>query len=221
MIIPQNATILFQGDSITDCNRERQFPDEMPPANQPKAMGHGYAGRAAAKLLARFPDQNYSIFNRGISGNRITNLRDRWETGFKMIRPDVVSILIGVNDTWHGVANGTPEEGVGLEEYERIYRQLLDKLKETFPEVKLVLCQPFVVECGAVLRLNFHPDIDRRRDLARKVAEEYADVWVPFQDLFDELVKEAPPHYWARDGVHPSLAAHERMAEFWLEKVLG
>ena len=66
-----------------------------------------------------------------------------------------------------------------------------------------------------------HPDIDRRRDLARKVAEEYADVWVPFQDLFDELVKEEPPQYWARDGVHPSLAAHERMAEFWLEKVLG
>lgn len=220
MKIPANATILFQGDSITDCNRERSFEDKMPPANEPRALGHGYAGRAAAKLLARYPRENYRIFNRGISGNRVTYLWNQWETGFQVICPDVVSILIGVNDTWHGVAKGTPENGTDLETYDRVYRRLLDKLKETFPGVKLVLCEPFTLQYGAVTELNFHPDIDHRRELVRKIAEEYADVWVPFQALFDQLVSEAPPATWAHDGVHPSMAAHERMAEFWLEKVL-
>lgn len=220
MKIRSNSTILYQGDSITDCGRLRAVNDQPPMANDPHCLGNGYAAKTASKLLARFPDLDLQIYNRGISGNRITNMAARWEFGFAWMQPDVVSILIGVNDTWHGVAKGTPENGVDLPTYDRVYRQLLDRLKSSFPDVQLVICEPFALDCGAVTKLNFHPDIDERQKLAKAVADDYADVWVPFQTLFNELTSIAPAKYWARDGVHPSPAGHERMSDFWLSCVL-
>jgi lysophospholipase L1-like esterase len=220
MKLHPNATILFQGDSITDAGRTKDDADQMPPANNIHALGAGYAAKAAGKLLAGYPGHNLQIFNRGISGNRVTDLWNRWQSGFEIIKPDLVSILIGVNDTWHGAAKGTPENGTTPETYERVYRELLDRLKQNFPDVKLVICEPFALECGAVLELNFHPDIEERRERAKKVADDYADVWVPFQQMFDELCHLAPPSHWAADGVHPSPAGHEKMAEFWIQKVL-
>lgn len=210
--------VLFQGDSITDAGRLKDDPQP----NDAPSLGNGYARLAAARLLADVP--GVTVHNRGVSGNRVTDMRDRWQADGLDLKPTVVSILIGVNDTWHGVAKGTPDNGVGLDEFDRVYRKLLDDTKAKLsggPGVKLVICEPFTTEAGAVLEMNFHPDIDERANLVRMIANDYADVFVPFQSVFDEACKHAGPDYWAGDGVHPTLAGHQCMADAWIKAVQG
>jgi lysophospholipase L1-like esterase len=219
MTITPSDTILFQGDSITDAGRRRPAGDAPIPANDASFLGIGYAAKTAGMLLSRFPDHALQIHNRGISGDRVTYLKKRWQRDCLDLKPDILSILIGINDTWHGVAKGTPEDGVGLEEFDRVLRELITTTREAFPGLRVVLCEPFTTETGAVLEMNFHPDIDDRRTIVRTIAGEHADVFVPFQDLFDQLCKEAPADHWAYDGVHPSDAGHQRMAEFWMKCV--
>ncbi|MEM9419757.1 MAG: SGNH/GDSL hydrolase family protein [Planctomycetota bacterium] len=217
-LTPQDV-VLFQGDSITDCgrDRDRQLP------NDPASLGHGYANRVAQRLLAELP--GVAVHNRGISGNRVWHLRDRWAEDALALQPTVLSILIGVNDTWHGTAKGqpldVPEGGTSLPEFDRIYRELLDRTKAELPDVKLVICEPFALECGAVTELNFHPDIDERAKLVRAIAEDYADVFVPFQTVFNDALAKAGPEHWAGDGVHPSDDGHQFMADAWFEAVQG
>lgn len=217
-ISPQD-TVLFQGDSITDAGRLR----ENITLNDGPSLGKGYAGLAAARLLAELP--GVTVHNRGISGNRVWHLRDRWTQDCVALKPTVLSILIGVNDTWHGTAKGqpldVPEGGTSLPEFDRIYRELLKRTKQELPGVKLVICEPFVLECGAVTEMNFHPDIDERTKLVHAIAKEYADVFVPFQSVFNDAIKRAEPAYWAQDGVHPTLAGHQLMADAWLKAVKG
>ena len=212
-MIQPTDTVLFQGDSITDGGRVR----DDKPANDPEALGLSYARLAAASLLVDHP--GVKCFNRGIGGNRIGDLTDRWDADCLELTPTVVSILIGVNDTWHGVANSNPDGGTPLDRFDHDYRALLQRTRDALPDVKLVLCQPFVLECGVVADLNFHPDIDERRKLVDAIAADHADVYVRFQDAFDEAIKRAEPEYWARDGVHPSLAGHTLMARTWIEAV--
>jgi len=213
MQLTSEDVVLFQGDSITDADRRKDQP--MP--NDARSLGRGFAQLAAARLLADRP--GLTVHNRGISGNRVIDLRDRWSADGFDLRPTVVSILIGVNDTWHGVAKNTPENGTTLAEFDRVYRELLTDTRERLPGVKLVICEPFVLECGAVLEMNFHPDIDERKKLVHAIAEEYADVFVPFQSAFDDALAQARPDYWAPDGVHPSVAGHQLMADAWLDRV--
>jgi acyl-CoA thioesterase I len=115
------------------------------------------------------------------------------------------------------VASGTPENGVGLEDFDRILRGLIAVTKQTLPGIKIILCEPFTTEAGNVLTMKFHPDIDKRRALVKAIAGELADVYVPFQTLFDDLSKIASPAYWAGDGVHPTPGGHQKMAEFWIK----
>lgn len=216
-MLTASDTVLFQGDSITDCGRDR---DHIEPGhnNKPAAYGRGYVGHAAATLLARYP--GIIVHNRGCSGDRVTYLAERWEHDALNLQPTLISILVGINDTWHGTAKGQ-DLGTTLEQYNDVYRQLLDLTKEKLPGVKLVICEPFTVQAGAVLELPFHPEIDERRALAKQIAQDYEAIWVPFQELFDDLSTQADPGYWAADGVHPTAAGHAKMAEFWLAKVCG
>ena len=219
MLLKPNHTILFQGDSITDAGRQRDFGDEPIPANSPQALGHGYASRIAACLLADYPELELKIYNRGESGNRVTNMRDRWEEDCMELQPDLISILIGVNDTWHGVANDTPENGVGLEEFDQVLRSLLSETMERLPASQIVLCEPFTTEAGAVLERNFHPDIDERLAIVQSIAADLDLPIVPFQSMFDDLSKQAPAAQWAGDGVHPTMAGHEMMGRTWLKSL--
>ncbi len=221
MLIQPNSTILFQGDSITDAGWARDNSEAVSQADNVGVLGTGYAARAAELLLGQFGDQGLQIYNRGVSGNRVTDMRDRWNTDGLDLKPDVISILIGVNDTWHGVASGTPDNGVGLEEFDRVLRALIATSREALPELTLVICEPFTTEAGAVLNMNFHPDIDDRRTIVQAIARESADVFVPFQEMFDELCTQAPSDFWAGDGVHPTPAGHQKMAEFWMKQVCG
>jgi lysophospholipase L1-like esterase len=211
-LITQGATILFQGDSITDAGRKKEQTDVV---SQQSAFGNGYAWMAASQLLVSRPEDKLRCFNRGISGNKVYQLAERWQTDCLDLKPDVLSILIGVNDIWHKL-NGN-YDGTG-EVYERDYNALLKRTKEALPNVKLVVCEPFVLKCGAV-DAKWFPEFDHYRAAAKRVAESAGAVFVPFQAMFDRAVEFAPPESWAHDGVHPSPLGAALMAHTWLETV--
>jgi len=210
-LIQPGATVLFQGDSITDAGRKR---DDNEPNSQP-AMGDGYAWLAAAEMLVDRPDADVKFYNRGISGNKVYQLAERWQQDCLDLKPDVLSILIGVNDYWHK-HNGQYDDTI--EVYENDYRALVKRTKEALPDVKLVVCEPFVLKVGAVDDTWF-PDFEGYPAAAKRVADEAGAVWVPFQSMLDDAAKIAPPEYWLRDGVHPTSAGATLMAHQWLRSV--
>ncbi len=202
--------IVFQGDSITDGGRERRFQA----ANTPGSMGSGYVGLITGELLGKNPGSGWKCYNRGISGNKVFELAARWEVDCLDLRPDVLSLLIGVNDFWHTLTHeyqGTPEV------YEADLRTLLDRTKEALPEVKLIIGEPFAVVGGTAVSSKWFPAFPKYREAAASVAEAYQAVWIPYQQLFDEALEEAPPSFWCPDGVHPSPAGNYLMAQAWLD----
>jgi lysophospholipase L1-like esterase len=204
--------VLIQGDSITDAGRDKKREDN---ANDVRALGSGYALFLASQLLAVQGDAGLKVYNRGISGNKVFQLANRWDKDCLALKPNVLSILIGVNDIWHtlnGEYNGT------VEVYEKDYRALLTRTQQTLPEIRLVICEPFVLRTGAVTDKWF-PEFDGYRAAARRVATDFRAVFVPFQAMFDEAVQSAPPAYWAGDGVHPTIAGAGLMARTWLDVV--
>lgn len=205
-------TILFQGDSITDAGRDKK--KEL--ANNAWSFGTGYAFLAASNLLNTFPEEELTIYNRGISGNKVYQLSDRWEKDCLELKPNLLSILIGVNDYWHkrnGKYDGT------VEVYEKDYRALLKRTQKALPGVKLVLCEPFyVLETSAVDETWVKP-MKEYQAAAKRISDDFNTIWVPFQKVFDEALKHAPGKYWAADGVHPSMAGAQLMAEAWLKAV--
>ncbi len=203
----KKKVILFQGDSITDCGRARDV-------NAPNTgLGNGYVFLAASNLLCARSGEGLSIYNRGISGNRIVDLYARWKSDCLNLNPDVISILIGVNDTWHEFGS---RNGVEVPRYEMFYRMLLEWTLQVRPGVKLVLCEPFVLVHGAVNQ-DWVPEINQRRDVVRKMAKDFKAVFIPYQDIFNAALKQAPAEYWLGDGVHPTIAGHQLMADAWLK----
>jgi lysophospholipase L1-like esterase len=212
-MIQPNTTILFQGDSITSCGRNRDAENHN---NDVVGLGNGYAMIAAAELLLARPAAGLKIFNRGVSGNRVVDLSARTKTDIINLQPDWVSILIGVNDTWHEKAH---RNGVSVPTYERVYRDLLNEVRSSLPGVNFVLCEPFVLRCGVVTE-DWVTEIDQRRSVVSSLSQEFGALFISFQSLFDEAVKVAPPEYWAADGVHPTAAGHMLMAKNWLKHLL-
>jgi lysophospholipase L1-like esterase len=211
-MISPNAAVLFQGDSITDTGRGRQLSEP----NQQAAMGHGYAYLTLARLRATRPERALRVFNRGISGNRVPDLHERWQSDCIALKPDVLSVLIGVNDWWHQL-DGRYQASVA--EYEAGYRDLLQRTVSALPSVKLVVCEPFVLRCGVVDQRWF-PEMDRRREAARRVAEGAGALFVPLQSVFDRAVAAGTaPEYWAGDGVHPTPQGHQLISDAWLSLV--
>ena len=210
MINPKDI-ILFQGDSITDAGRDRN-------ATGPNTgLGTGYALFIAAQLRAERTTNGLQFFNRGISGNRIVDLYARIKSDTINLKPNVLSVLIGVNDTWHEFGS---QNGVAVPKFERVYRDFLTEVRAALPAIKFVLCEPFVLPVGVVTK-DWIAEMDQRRVVVKKLAGEFSAKFVPFQTMFDNAVKQAPPDYWAGDGVHPSAAGHMRMAQLWLKEVEG
>ena len=208
------VTLLFQGDSITDAGRSREAAGE--PNSQP-ALGNGYAWLAASQLLVDRPGDGIKIFNRGISGNRVPDLAARWQAECIDLQPNVLSILIGVNDIWRTFDSG--DKGTA-EIYEEGYHALIEQTKTALPETTLVICEPFVLRCGAV-KDDWLPKFDGYRAGAKRVAEQAGAIFVPFQSMFDEASKLAPAERWAKDGVHPSADGAALMAHTWRRVVDG
>lgn len=211
-LIEPGDVVLFQGDSITDAGRERASEGQ---ANHAPALGGGYAFLAAAGLMVRQPGCGVRVHNRGISGNKVHQLAARWQADALELEPDVLSILIGVNDIWH-TRGGGYEGTVAI--YERDYDALLGRTRDALPDVKLVVCEPFVLRCGAIDETWF-PEFDEYRAAARRVSEGHGATWVPFQETFERAARFAEPKTWAGDGVHPSSAGAALMAQTWLDAV--
>lgn len=204
-------TVLFIGDSITDGNRTRN--DDWN-----HVLGHGYAQMLAARLWFEHPDCFKMFYNRGISGNTVGDLAARWQTDVIDLKPDVVSILVGINDV-HGIANNQSKQTI--EVFETTYRQILDKTRRDLPNVQLVICEPFLLPGS---RVDAQPELWQtetrlRQQVAQKLAAEYGAVYVPLQKPFDEALNKAPVSNWIWDGIHPMPAGHELIARQWLKCV--
>jgi lysophospholipase L1-like esterase len=207
--LKEGDVVLFQGDSITDAGRDRGAQGQ---ANNMRGLGQGYPMLLGHELLRDHAKLNLKVYNRGISGNKVPDLDKRWQTDCLDLKPAVLSILIGVNDIWHKL-NGNYDGTV--ETYETGFTALVKRTKEALPDVKLVICEPFALKCGAV-NDKWFPEFDQRRAAAKKVAEAAGAIFVPFQTVFDEAVAAGTaPAYWGGDGVHPSPAGHSLMAQAW------
>ena len=203
MIIEANDTILFTGDSITDCGRSRENSAQL---------GGGYVAITAAHLQARLASPKLTIYNRGISGNRVVDLLGRYDADLLALKPTVISILIGVNDTWRRFDANDPTDAATYEGY---YRTLLEKIAKDL-KARVVLLEPFLLHVPAD-RFAWREDLNPKIDVVRKLAIEFGAELLPLDGLFAQAATQAPPAYWAGDGVHPTAAGHALMAETWLE----
>ena len=202
--------ILFQGDSITDAGRSRET---LPESNA--GYGGGYPALVAARIFGDHLGNDYNIINRGISGNRVVDLYARWKVDCLNLKPDVLSILIGVNDTWHEKSERC--NGVEVDRYKVIYDMLLDWTVKTLPGIRLVLMEPFVLETGAVAA-DWLPEIAERGVVVKELAEKYNAVFIPCQQIIsDAAAKAGADELILRDGVHPTVMGHQVLADAWLK----
>ncbi len=207
--LEENATILFQGDSITDAGRSREVLE----ANHPAALGNGYVHMIAASMLARNPDKQYQFFNRGVSGNKVFQLAERWDKDCLQLNPGLLSILIGVNDFWHTLTHGYTGTA---ETYNEDLRALLDRTKKALPNVRLVLGEPFYVKGGTAIEAEQSVGIRPYQEVVKGLSDDYKAIIIPFQTIFNEALVGASVDYWCPDGVHPSIAGNYLMAEAWM-----
>jgi lysophospholipase L1-like esterase len=168
---------------------------------------------AASQLLLDAPEMGVKIFNRGISGDKVFQLADRWQQDCLDIKPNVLSILVGVNDFAHVFKHGY--EGT-LEKYESDYHELIQRTKDALPEVKLIIGEPFILTVGLVDQ-TWLDGFAKYRAAARRVAEKAGARFIEYQTMFDRAVKVAPPKEWVPDGVHPNAIGAALMAHWWLK----
>jgi lysophospholipase L1-like esterase len=207
-IFNPGARILFQGDSITDGNRGRN--------NDPNhILGHSYAFLVAAKYGGAFPERNLVFFNRGISGNKIPDLAKRWQTNTIDLKPTVVSILIGVNDIWHPLNEG---KEVSAEKFEEGYDKLLAETIAALPDAKIILCEPFITHGKATSPKwdVWQAHVKKFQDIVAKLGAKHHAPVVKLQKMFDDACKRAPAEYWVFDGVHPTYAGNQLIADEWV-----
>lgn len=203
MILKPDDRILFTGDSITDAGR-RADP------NHPLGYA-GYVLFTAARLTARFASPKLEIFNRGIGGNRITDLLARFDQDLLAIKPTVVSIMIGINDTWRAFDSNNPTT---TESYEADYRTILTRIRNEL-KARVVLLEPFVLHVPAD-RHKWRADLNPRIDVVRRLALEFGADLIPLDGIFAQAATQAPPEFWAADGVHPTIPGHQLIAQAWL-----
>ena len=198
--------ILFQGDSITDAGRSRE---------DDKHLGIGYPRFVSGELALDNPGE-YEFFNRGIGGNRIVDIYARIKKDLINLKPDVMSILIGINDVWHEVGE---QNGVDAEKFFNVYSLIIEEVKAALPNIKIMIMEPFVLKARATEENwdYFETETAKRQEMAKKIAEKYNLKYIPLQDKFNEAAKLAPNDYWLGDGVHPTYAGHELIKREWIK----
>jgi len=208
----KGTRLVFLGDSITDMKWGRNERDRN------HYLGHSYVYLIASRLGVDMPKAQLEFFNRGISGNKVGDLRTRWEKDAIDMKPDLLSILVGVNDV--SQSKGKP---VPLDRWEEDYRFLLDSSRKGNPDLRLVLLDPFVLRCGRLLDESvwrfWRGEADKLRAIVKSLAAEYGAVHVRTQDLFDAAAEAVSPDHWIWDGVHPLPQGHELIARNWLQQV--
>jgi lysophospholipase L1-like esterase len=206
-LFAEEERVLFQGDSITDMNRGRT-------ADPNHILGHGYAFLIAAQHGEAYPERATVFFNRGISGNTIADLTARWKTDTLDLHPDVLSVLIGINDVYFSFRNGKP---ISIPDLEKAYDQLLDSARAQNPKIKFILGEPFILpgKNNEGKWDDWRNAVIQMQAMTARVAERHHAAIIHYQQLFDEAMRRAPALYWIWDGVHPTFAGHQLMAEEW------
>lgn len=202
----EKKIILFQGDSITDVNRIREIPTHL---------GYGYPNLTAAEISYENPEQ-YVFINRGVSGDRIIDLQARIKRDMINLAPDVISILIGVNDVWHEIAE---KNGLSTVKFEMMYDLLIEEVKQAVPNVKLMILEPFVLKGEATEKSwkQFYDGVAEKAEAAKRISEKYEITFIQLQDKFNAAAKSTSPSFWLYDGVHPTIAGHELIKREWLK----
>ena len=204
-------TILFQGDSITDGNRGRtDDPNHI--------MGHGYAFSIASRLGADYPDRNLKFINKGVSGNTVSDLASRWQEDTLRLKPDLVSVLVGVNDVFFEIKNNSHSSA---EHFETALKELLTITNKQLPDTLFVLGEPFVLPVGMVKENldKWTAAIQKRQHIVKKLSKEFNAAFLGYQQVFQDACKKAPSDYWIWDGIHPTVPGHELMAREWIRTV--
>ncbi len=201
----EGNVILFQGDSITDMNRGRS-------ADPNHVLGHSYAFIIGAKYGAMLPERHLTFINRGVSGNKVNDLAARWKTDTLNLKPDILSILVGVNDL-----NG----GVSAADYQQRYDELLAETVKALPHVRLVLCEPFGLPTGKKKENwdAYHMELLKRQEIVANLATKYHAPLVKLQNVYEDACKRAPADYWIWDGVHPTFSGQQLLADEWVRTV--
>ncbi len=195
--------ILFQGDSITDCGRSREDLADC---------GPGFPGKIKAYLDLFFPGE-YEVINRGVSGNRTTELAARWQRDCLDLKPDMLTVLIGVNDTWRRYDRDLLTTA---QTFEKNYRYLLESAKQSLPGAKILLMVPFLLPVRPEWEA-WREDLDPKKNIVKKLAIEYGTDLLALDGLFARMCTKAAPSHWSADGVHPTDAGHSVIARKWLE----
>lgn len=199
--------ILFQGDSITDAGRARDNDINV---------GVGYPLLVKASLGLESPGK-YEFINRGISGNRVVDVYARIKNDIINLKPDVMSILIGVNDVWAEFRQSP--NGIDAQKYYKIYDMLIEEIKEALPDIMIMIMEPFVLKASATEEKweSFNEEVKKRAQMAKKIAQKYDLPYILLQDGFDKLTQSIEANYWLGDGVHPTAMGHEYIKTEWLK----
>ncbi|MBT5706608.1 MAG: SGNH/GDSL hydrolase family protein [Verrucomicrobia bacterium] len=213
-IFKENTRILFLGDSITDMKWGRNEKDRN------HYLGHSYVFLIAARLHTDLPDLELEFFNRGMSGHTVGDLRNRWQKDAIEMTPDVLSILIGVNDVGRAVRSNNE---IDLKQWEADYRWILGASRKANPKLKIVMLDPFVLPVG---RLHgetawdsWSGECNKLRSIVKRLAADYQAIHIQTQEIFDKASENVEASHWMWDGVHPLPQGHELIARHWIEAV--
>jgi len=203
--IKKGQTILFQGDSVTDWGRDRGVYD---------SLGGGYPIYTAEMMKEKYSNLDLKFLNRGVSGDRLSNVKDRWKEDFIDISPDVLSMLIGINDVWRNYDSGIPSPA---DKFLADYREILTQAQNKGTEI--IIIEPFLLPVEDKWPL-WKELLLEKIEVCRKVSKEFDTKYVPMQDIFTQLVNTHPAEYFAADGVHPTEQGAKVIAEKWVEEVM-
>jgi lysophospholipase L1-like esterase len=211
---PENEALrfLFQGDSITDGNRGRnEDPNHI--------LGHGYCFAVSSRIGADFPQHGFQFINKGISGNTVSDLEKRWQADTLDLKPDVLSLLVGINDV--NLSVDGRENALDATAFESMYRKLLTSCQKQNPNILFVLGLPFFVASGwrKSQYEKWHPLTLERAEIIKQIAVDFKAVLVDYPKVFEEAQQRASMDYWIWDGIHPTAFGHELMAREWIKQV--
>ncbi len=200
----KGQTVLFQGDSVTDCQRNR---DDI------SSYGNGYASKIVQIYETLFPENEIKFINKGISGNRVRDILDRYDSDIKDVAPDFISILIGINDVWRRYDRNDP---TSVEDFLNSYETLLKKIVSDFPNIKIMIIEPFLLHGGDDKDI-WHEDFDPKLQVVRKLAMQYADYLLPADGIMAREGCKFGPEALAADDVHPTQLGHSIIATEYLK----
>jgi acyl-CoA thioesterase-1 len=205
--VPPSATVLFQGDSITEAGRDYAREENL---------GKGYAMMVANYFAAEHVEKKIRFLNRGVAADKIKDLKNRWQKDCLKLEPDIVSILVGINDV---IGSHFWKSPTSTKSFEENYRTILEQTHDVLG-AKIVLLTPFMIYMTKQ-QLIHKIILNQKTDVVKKLSKEFKTLLVPLDRIFEEATRRRRPTYWSEDGIHPTAAGHSLIAESWIKSVTG